>query len=88
MEYKEVVDKIKENFPDEIHDCNCYLDMAQAAKADNRTDVAHGLYLIAQDEYTHAKFLRECMIDMGISVPKEEDHKYMDLEERLQRVFL
>ena len=77
----------KEDFLDEIEDCNKYCDMAMAAEEMGHTELARGLYGIAHDEYTHAHFIHDNLVDWGYEIPEKEMLKWHELKERIHRKF-
>lgn len=77
----------KEDFLDEIEDCNKYCDMAMAAEKMGHTELAHGLYEMAHDEYTHAHFIHDNLVDWGCEIPEKEMLKWHELKERIHRKF-
>lgn len=84
MDIKEV---FKEDFSDEMHDCNTYCNMAMAAEEMNHHHLAEGLYAMAHDEYTHAKFIHDCLVDWGCEIPEKEMMEWHELKERISRKF-
>lgn len=90
-EREESLECIKSYFskelPDEINGCCEYLDLAKKAEETGHTDLAHGLYEMARDEYTHAKFIHDHLIDWGCEIPQNEMMKYHSMKERIFRVF-
>lgn len=77
----------KEDFLDEIEDCNRYCDMAMAAEEMGHTKLASGLYEMAHDEYTHAHFIHDNLVDWGCEIPEKEALKWHELKERIHRKF-
>lgn len=77
----------KEDFCDEIDDSNKYCDMAHAAEMAGREELAKGLYEMSYDEYTHAKFIHDNLIDWGYEIPEKEMMKWHELKERIHRKF-
>lgn len=77
----------KEDFCDEIHDANKYCDMAHTAEMSGHEYLAKGLYEMAHDEYTHAKFIHNMLIDWGYEIPEKEMMKWHELQERIHRKF-
>lgn len=77
----------KEDFLDEIEDCNKYCDMAMAAEEMGHTKLASGLYEMAHDEYTHAHFIHDNLVDWGCEIPEKETLKWHELKERIHRKF-
>lgn len=77
----------KEDFLDEIEDCNKYCDMAMAAEEMGHAKLASGLYEMAHDEYTHAHFIHDNLVDWGCEIPEKEMLKWHELKERIHRKF-
>lgn len=77
----------KEDFLDEIEDSNKYCDMAMAAEEMGHTKLASGLYEMAHDEYTHAHFIHDNLVDWGCEIPEKETLKWHELKERIHRKF-
>ena len=77
----------KEDFSEEIHDANRYCDMAMAAKMMGHTHIARGLYAMARDEYSHAKFIHDCLVDWGCEISEKELMEWHELIERASRSF-
>lgn len=77
----------KEDFCDEIRDANKYCDMAHTAEMEGHEYLARGLYEMAHDEYTHAKFIHNMLIDWGYEIPEKEMMKWHELQERIHRKF-
>lgn len=77
----------KEDFLDEIEDGNKYCDMAMAAEEMGHADLARGLYEMAYDEYTHAHFIHDNLVDWGCEIPEKEMLKWHELKERIHRKF-
>lgn len=77
----------KEDFLDEIEDSNKYCDMAMAAEEMGHTKLANGLYAMAHDEYTHAHFIHDNLVDWGCEIPEKETLKWHELKERIHRKF-
>ena len=77
----------KEDFLDEIEDCNKYCDMAMAAEEMGHTELARGLYEMVHDEYTHAHFIHDNLVDWGYEIPEKEMLKWHELKERIHRKF-
>lgn len=87
MTMKDIKEKFKDDFPDEIHDSNKYLNMAIAAESEDKNTLAKGLYEVAYDEYTHAKFIHDNLVDWGCEISEKETMKWHELEERIHRKF-
>lgn len=82
-----IKEAFKEDFPDEMHDSNKYFDMAMAAEEMGHHDLAKGLYAMAHDEYTHAKFIHDNLVDWGCTIPEKEALHWHELKERVHRNF-
>lgn len=87
MTKKEVLDELKQDFSEEMHDCNKYLDMAKAMRDDHEGEMSEGLYLIAHDEFTHAEFIKKCLMEEGFAMTEDERQKWQDLKERHNHIF-
>ena len=87
MTMHDIKEAFKEDFPDEIHDSNKYCDMAMAAEMMGHEELAKGLYMVSHDEYTHAKFIHDHLVDWGCEIPAEEKMNWHELEERVSRIF-
>lgn len=79
--------ELKERFMEEIGDSNDYLNMANIARSEGCVSLAKGLCAIAWDEFTHAKFIYEHLIDSGYDIPENELMKWHELKERIKRKF-
>lgn len=77
----------KEDFLDEIDDCNRYCDMAMAAEDMGHVKLAKGLYAMAHDEYTHAHFIHDNLVDWGCEISEKEMMEWHELKERIHRKF-
>ena len=51
------------------------------------TKLASGLYEMAHDEYTHAHFIHDNLVDWGCEIPEKEALKWHELKERIHRKF-
>lgn len=87
MKMEEIKAAFKKDFPGEMMDSNTYCDMAMAAEEAGQTYLAKGLYEMAHDEYTHAKFIHDNLVDWGIEIPEAEAAKWHELKERIARKF-
>lgn len=83
----DIKEAFKEDFYDEVCDSNKYCDMAMAAEMEGHDQLAKGLYAMAHDEYTHAKFIHDNLIDWGCEIPEKEMMKWHELKERMHRKF-
>lgn len=82
-----IKNNFKEDFLDEIEDSNKYCNMAMAAEEMGNTKLASGLYEMAHDEYTHAHFIHDNLVDWGCEISEKEALKWHELEERIRRKF-
>lgn len=87
MKMEEIKAAFKKDFPDEMGDCNTYLSMAMAAEEMGHEELAKGLYAMAHDEFTHASFIHENLVDWGVEIPEAEMAKWHELKERVMRIF-
>lgn len=87
IDMSDIKDTFKEDLIDEVHDSNKYLDMAHAAEMAGHEELARGLYAMAHDEYTHAKFIHDNLVDWGCVIPEKEMVKWHELKERIYRKF-
>lgn len=87
MTVHDIKESFKEDFPDEVHDASTYCDMAQAAEMAGHEELARGLYEMAHDEYTHAKFIHDYLIDWGCEISEKEMMHWHELKERMERKF-
>lgn len=87
MTMQDIKAAFKEDFMDEICDSHKYCDMAHVAEMAGNAELATGLYSISYDEYTHAKFIHDNLIDWGCEIPEKEMVKWHELKERIHRKF-
>lgn len=83
----DIKEAFKEDFSDEMEDFNKYCDMAQAAEEMGNAELAKGLYMVAHDEYTHAKFIHDNLVDWGCEIPEKEMLHWHETQERMKRKF-
>lgn len=83
----DIKEAFKEDFSDEVYDANKYCNMAMAAEMEGNEHLAKGLYAMAHDEYTHASFIHDNLIDWGCEIPEKEMVKWHELKERMHRKF-
>lgn len=84
---KDIKEAFAEDFCDEVEDSNKYCDMAHAAEMEGHEELARGLYEMAHDEYTHAKFIHDNLVDWGYEFSEKESMKWHELKERVHRKF-
>lgn len=84
-----MIDKIVDRLQAEVADSEMYLEAAAAMEKAAGTDdkLVLGLYEIAKEEFSHAYFLREYLIDHDEHIPDECEKAYQDLEARVYYVF-
>lgn len=84
-----MIDKVVERLHAEVADSEMYLAAAVAMEKAAGTDdkMVLGLYEMAKEEFSHAYFLREYLIDHDEHIPDECEKAYRDLEARVYRVF-
>ena len=58
--------QLVEDYYDEIEDAHKYLKLAEEAEKDSCYVTANGLAMIAHEEMTHARFLRDKLEEWGI----------------------
>lgn len=87
MDMGDIKNAFKKDFPDEVHDSCKYCDMAMAAEMMGHMELEKGLYAMAHDEYTHAKFIHDNLIDWGCEIPEKEMMEWHELKERIHRKF-
>ena len=85
----EITKVLLAQFPDEINDSNMYYDLACKAANQCQCDknLSHGLYEISRDEYTHAKFIHDYLIQHGHCMPEELKCKWEALQKRAEQVY-
>lgn len=57
------IKKMETAFPEEMQDARKYFEMAKEADAAGEEDLAEGFMEMAHDEYTHAQFIYNEMMD-------------------------
>ena len=87
MTMEELSKHMTDRFNAEMDDANNYYTMVETAEKMGHYDLVEGLCEMAEDECTHAEFIRETMIRMGIPISEESRKKWHDLEERMNRLF-
>ena len=87
MSVGDIKEAFKKDFPDEMHDSNMYCDMAMAAEMEGHYELAKGLYEMAHDEFTHAHFIHENLVDWGCEISEKEMMEWHELKERIHRKF-
>lgn len=87
MTMEEITKKMSTEFGDEMEDSKMYFEMAKAAEHMNNMELASGFYEISKEEYTHARFIREMLIDHGVTIPEAHKAMWEETEERMMRYF-
>lgn len=87
MTHDEIMNHFKTEFPNEVSDSMKYLEMAKAAEYMGKSELARGLYRMAKDEYTHAKFIAGMIMKSGGTIPADQMSKWNELEEHIFRAF-
>lgn len=87
MTFKDVIGKLKEDLCDEIKDTKKYLEMSKVAEHAGHGKAARYLHEIAKDEYSHATFIYEYLIEEGIEIPEKDSLKYQELKTMASRAF-
>lgn len=77
----------KKDFTDEILDASTYCRMAKVAEEAGDETLARGLYEMAYDEYTHAKFIHDNLVDWGCEISENDMIRWHEVKERLERMF-
>lgn len=72
MTIEDISKQLHEDFSDEIHDTNKYMDMAECAKQLGHDETAYYLSEIAKDEYSHACYIYMYLKEHGIAIDKED----------------
>lgn len=80
---KHIVHELAEQFCEEIEDANKYLDLAAEADEDGMRGTAKALRMIAREEMTHAKFLRDDLRIMH-HFDTEKEEKWEKLLSRME----
>jgi ferritin len=87
MTLDEIISHFNKELPDEINGAKSYLKMAKSAEEMQHHTLARGLYEMAHDEYTHAKFIREILIDNEVQIPSDIQTTYTEVEEHMCKLF-
>ncbi|MDE7424993.1 MAG: hypothetical protein K2N51_15100 [Lachnospiraceae bacterium] len=87
MTMEDVAHELKKDFAEEIMDSKKYLCMAKVAEKSHCEEDCHYLTEMAKDEYTHAYFIHEFMIEHDIHVHEEQKREFEELKERMKEFF-
>lgn len=87
MTHDEVIKHLHTNFMEEVKDSSKYCDMAEAAECMNRPDLYEGLCEMANDEHSHAEYICMVMEQEGEHLTAEEEAKWNELTERIEKLF-
>lgn len=72
---------------DEIDVSQKYIDYSCALKRDDQMELAELVAEMAYEEFTHARFQKEVLMDHGVPIDPEVLGAYEELKERLERMF-
>lgn len=78
---------LKTHLEDEIKGANEYCDKSKEMEAADMECMAKGFYMMAWDEYTHAKFLIGEIMKAGGSLSKEHEEAWYALNKRMEDSF-
>lgn len=88
MNFEEVLKRMdSHDLKDEMEVSNKYLDYAVTAEHCGKDCIARRIYEMAYEEYTHARFQMELLIDCGWTIDDECRVMYEKLEHRLHTLF-
>lgn len=87
MKAEELSKHMSTHFSSEIDGANAYLDMAEKAEEMGENELMNGLLDMAEDEYSHAEFIKTIMDDKHVEIPAEMVHKFEELEKRMDSIF-
>lgn len=75
------------DFNDEMRVSNKYLDYAVALEKEGKDCLARRVYEMGYEEYTHARFQMETLIDEGYAISDEDRVMYENLKHRIKTLF-
>lgn len=78
---------IKAKLLDEIKDAMTYLDMAQQGECMLKCSIVDNIRHMACDEYSHAKFIYEYLMCMGVELEADTCEQYKNLECRMHSIY-
>lgn len=89
MTMMEVENKLRSDFKDEIEDCNTYYEMSETATNMGHKELGEYLLEISKDEYTHAKFIHEYLLEhpMNVNMAELEGPDWQALHHRMEPFF-
>lgn len=87
MTMEDVANELADDFADEISDCKKYMHMAKVADKSGDYDDCHYLTEMSKDEYTHAYFIHNFMVEHGICIPEEQEKDFECLKEKMKEFF-
>lgn len=87
MSMEDVSKELEKDFGEEISDSKKYLCMAKIAEKAHSEDDYHYLTEMAKDEYTHAYFIHNFMVEHDICVPEEQKKEFEELKEKMKEFF-
>lgn len=86
MTIEDITKKFSEGLMGEIKGADEYLTMAQAAELLGANGLAKGLYSMAYDEFTHARFIHEMLVKHGIPVMIDTKARFSELKNRIENI--
>lgn len=87
MTMEDVSEQLVEDFKEEIEDSKKYFCMSKVAEKANDYEDCHYLIEMAKDEYTHAYFIHDFMMEHGIEISKEQKEEFEELKEMIKEFF-
>lgn len=83
----DVAKELSKDFADEISDSKKYHRMAKVMEKAGDHDDCHYLTEMAKDEYTHAYFIYNFMVDHDMHIPEEQEKDFKELKEKMGKYF-
>lgn len=87
MTMDDVGKELAKDFEDEISDSKKYMYMAKIAEKAKDYNDHHYLMEMAKDEYTHAYFIHDFMVDHNIDIPEEQEEEFNKLRDMMKSLF-
>lgn len=84
---KEIVTHLTKELTEEISGVESYFNYAEMAHKLGDSYLERGLCEIAKDEYTHAKFIHDYLVDAGATITTEQETKWMLAKDRVMHKF-
>lgn len=82
----DVITSLQCDLINEIADSHKYCQMAEAAK-ENDSDAYKYFTEMAKDEYTHAYFIHNYLIEHDVFIPEEREVAFKELKEKMKSYF-